>query len=218
MDLRTHSYLYSTEIGSKFKGNNTAENLQKKDPILAAHYSHEALLVDRKNISLFDAHIKILKNANGAVAPKEFDYLPQLFYDQVVFTRPEAITIPESSLASFSDFSNELSLASKTLLASEGDKFLLAKAYYLWGLAFAKTHPALAREAFSVATRLAQYWAYFYLELASHRLYEENDLAGAEAALRSCSEQMYAKDHCVDFSPESLPPPGAFKKEILAIP
>jgi O-antigen ligase len=195
-----------------------ADNVQEISPALALFYSRQALSLDSKNRSLFDAYIKMLKKSGGLVTQDELDELPRLFYDHSLLIQPEsaggALLLQSSSPYAI----DQMRVASEALLASEGDKFLLAKGYYMWGLALSKTYPSEAREAFEAATRLARYWAYFYLELASHLFYVENDIPAAQKALDRCMQELHAKDHCIEFSLETLPQPGAFKEEILSIP
>lgn len=179
----------------------------RKNPevLAAAHYYHRALLFDPKNVFRFEKYFESIRNEKRPIDPAQL-------YAYLELTHPDLVNSTVKAMAS------EPPLLLNGALSGGGNKFILAKMYYLWGLSLGKTQPPFAKEALLLATKLAQSWSFFYLELASYLFYGEGDPAAAKEILNKCLGEMYAKDHCVDFSLETLPPPGTFKNEILSIP
>lgn len=193
------------------------KSIQQTDFVRAAHYYQAALTMDPHNLSYIEDYLSLLSEHPDEVAPDTTKALAVPLYYAAIEKYAEPVDFEVRRISMEYSADKTFAQAARETIFF-GGHFAEAKLYYAWAMRLRESQPDDAKKLLVFATRLAPMWSYFHLELASHAYYVENEMSSAKEALDGCLNEDFAKDHCVDFAPETLPRPGSFRKEILAIP
>jgi hypothetical protein len=94
----------------------------------------------------------------------------------------------------------------------------LVRLYYFLGLFSLKTNPSRTEQFWILARDENPGWSYLHIELASLEEHIFHNPTKAKEYLKVCQQNTSAKKHCNQILSLSIPMPGTFQKNILAIP